>query len=89
MIRIRKQDKVSGITQLTRDAANTVIKHRAPLGLFFVIHDESTIIGVDNATGDAWTEEFTSLDACIQWLREDSVRKFLSVTFSTKKGLVE
>lgn len=81
------QDKMSGITQLTRDAANTVIKHRAPLGLFFVV--DEVIIGIDNTTGDAWTEEFKELDACIQWLREDSVRKFLSVTFSTKKGLVE
>lgn len=78
------QDKMSGITQLTRDAANTVIKHRAPLGLFFVV--DEVIIGIDNTTGDAWTEEFKELDACIQWLREDSLRKLISITIFAKKG---
>lgn len=39
----------------------------APLGLFY-LRDGDTVIGVDNSTGHAWTEEFQDLDTCKRWL---------------------
>lgn len=43
-----------------------------PLGLFYEIStlkDETTCyVGIDNYDGNAWIEEFKSLDECISWL---------------------
>lgn len=40
-----------------------------PLGLFWR-HDTDTglYIGIDNSTGDAWTEEFETKEAMLRWL---------------------
>lgn len=41
-----------------------------PIGLFW--HKDSDIfVGVDNSTGDAWTEGFTTLEDCLAWLKGD------------------
>lgn len=38
-----------------------------PIGQFF-LQDGGKYIGIDNRTGDAWTEEFDSLRECLLWL---------------------
>ena len=38
-----------------------------PIGTFY-LKDGDLWIGIDNSTGDAWTEEFETLDKCIDWL---------------------
>lgn len=39
-----------------------------PIGRFYV-KDGDVYVGVDNSTGDAWTEDFTTLEDCIEWLK--------------------
>ena len=40
----------------------------SPIGRFY--HKDGDIyVGVDNSTGDAWTEDFTSLEDCLAWLQ--------------------
>ena len=36
--------------------------------------DDTKIIGIDNRTGDAWTEEFDTYEDCVKWLYEDCVK---------------
>lgn len=44
-----------------------------PSGLFYY-RNGFTIIGIDNSTGEAWTEEFASQDSCLAWLNNRNVR---------------
>lgn len=39
-----------------------------PHGLFYTIDNNETIVGIDNSTGDAFTEEFCNINACFDWL---------------------
>lgn len=39
-----------------------------PLGLFIGINADGTWCAMDNATGDCWTEDFTSLRTAVDWL---------------------
>ncbi len=40
----------------------------SPIGRFY--HKDGDIyVGVDNSTGDAWTEDFTTLEDCLAWLQ--------------------
>lgn len=48
--------------------ADSIIESRKPLGQFFVSYD-NLFVGIDNRTGDAWTEEFPDLQSCLRWLR--------------------
>lgn len=62
------------IIELTPDEIRRVIEFRRPLGLFWTCDKssgDSIFIGCDNRTGDAWTEEFTTLRKCISFLSED------------------
>lgn len=38
-----------------------------PRGLFF-LREGSKVIGIDNSTGHAWTEEFDTVEQCKRWL---------------------
>lgn len=42
----------------------------APKGLFY-LRDGPIFIGVDNSTGEMWTEEFRKLETCVSWLNRD------------------
>ena len=44
-----------------------IIEHRGRRGLF-VENTGSKFVGIDNSTGDAWTEEFASITECLRWL---------------------
>ncbi len=46
----------------------------APLGKFYLIED-GKYVGIDNSTGDAWTEDFDTLCECIIWLSGEETEK--------------
>ena len=43
-----------------------------PLGLFY-LEEQEQFIGIDNSTGDAWTEEFPDKNSCLRWLRGEGL----------------
>ncbi len=45
-----------------------IIRTRNPRGCFWQ-KDGELYIGIDNTTGDAWTEEFKSKEDCLAWLK--------------------
>lgn len=63
MISVYNQDE---ITQITSDEAKEIIDKRVPLGKFYLI-DGDKYIGIDNSSGDAWTEEFDSYEEMRDW----------------------
>lgn len=54
--------------EISKKAAYRVIDTRKPLGLFF-LKEGTGYTGIDNRTGEAWTEEFTAKDDCLSWLK--------------------
>ena len=52
---------------VSQQEASAIIEHRGPRGLF-VLETGVEYIGIDNSTGDAWTEEFPDLTECMMWL---------------------
>jgi len=57
--------------RITHDQALRVIENRIPRGLFFYPDPQGVWIGIDNLTGDAWTEEFHWKKNCLTWLRHE------------------
>lgn len=52
---------------VNQEKAFKIIDTRLPLGKF--VQDTGVeIVGIDNETGDAWTEEFPNLEECLAWL---------------------
>lgn len=41
-----------------------------PLGKFY-LEENGLFIGIDNETGEAWVEEFETLESCIDWLNSN------------------
>lgn len=65
-----------GIKEVTFKDASAIIVSRQPRGLFYRnLGIGLGYIGIDNRTGDAWTEEFTKLDPCIRWLASEAPRE--------------
>lgn len=65
--------------KITTKEASNIINKRKPLGLFWFEVD-GTYVGIDNKSGDAFTENFKNQGRCIQWLIGDWTgleRKFL------------
>lgn len=56
------------IRDISEHEAIKVIAGRGRRGLFWT-WGNGKYIGIDNSTGDAWTEEFDTLDECKQWLK--------------------
>jgi hypothetical protein len=54
---------------LSKPAAYDVIHTRKPVGKFYAIEGK-WFVGIDNSTGDAWTEQFLDKGKCFDWLRE-------------------
>lgn len=54
-----------------------IIDNREPIGLFYAeepgVKTDGTInyVGVDNSTGDAWAEDFSTEEECISWLKQE------------------
>jgi len=57
------------IKEITVEEASTLIETRQPKGLFYTTEKNGIIVGIDNSTGDAWTDEFENLDKCKDWLQ--------------------
>lgn len=57
---------------VTPEQASEIICTRQPLGLFYLL-DNGVYVGIDNSTGDAWTEEFSNLRQCEKWLKNPSL----------------
>ena len=55
------------VKKVSKKKSLDVIENRTPLGIFYTI-DNGVYIGIDNRTGDAWTEEFKNLGICKRWL---------------------
>ena len=58
------------IIQLTENEALAVIENRTPIGKFYTAEGKG-ITGIDNTTGDAWTEEFKDFGSCMRWLNRE------------------
>lgn len=55
------------IKEINSNEALLLIKTRKPEGLF-IIAEPDGYVGIDNSTGDAWTEFFRHRRACVKWL---------------------
>jgi hypothetical protein len=60
--------------------ANEIIDKREPVGLFLVIENDM-FVGIDNSTGEEWTEEFTDLNKCIKWLHGGELDEMEEIKF--------
>lgn len=49
-----------------------VIDNRKLIGRFLILEDNG-FTGIDNETGDAWTESFKSLNGCLRWLHGEEL----------------
>lgn len=59
------------IKKITKEEASTIIETREPRGLFYTAEsyeNGNIYVGIDNCSGDAWTEDFKSLSPCKRWL---------------------
>ena len=61
------------IQKVTQAEMERVIGNRQPRGLFYRKAGRRLYVGVDNSTGDAWTEEFHSWRHCKRWLLDPSI----------------
>jgi hypothetical protein len=62
------------IQKVSPEEAEKIIETRQPLGKFYCIDKPAfngIYIGIDNEDGEAWTEEFRTLDECKRWLLGD------------------
>ena len=59
--------KYGNIEIVTQKAAIDIIENRHLYGLF-VQADGDRVIGIDNQDGNAWVDEFATLQECLDWL---------------------
>ncbi len=59
-----------GIQRVCQEFANQIIETRQPIGYFYTFAT-GIYTGIDNGTGDAWTEDFSSYDECMKWLKHE------------------
>lgn len=60
--------------EISKAEAYRVIDARKPLGLFFLKEGEG-YTGIDNRSGDVWTEEFATKAECLKWLKGSGERE--------------
>lgn len=56
------------ILQIGKFEAYLICKFKVPYGLYWYEQDDGTFIGIDNTTGEAITEVFSSFEFVIDWL---------------------
>ena len=61
------------VEKVTEEAMTLIIETRQSRGWYYRKADRRCYVGVDNSTGDAWTEEFPSRRKCLRWLRDPSI----------------
>lgn len=57
------------IKEVTNQEAMEIIDTRQPRGLFWTM-EGNIYVAIDNLTGDAWTEDFTTKEECLEYLKE-------------------
>lgn len=55
------------LREVSREEAKEIIETRKPRGVFLCMEGD-VVVGIDNGTGDAWTEEFEDRIECLKWL---------------------
>lgn len=63
---------MSEIKIVSKEEAAAIIETYEPRGLFCTM-ENGTYIGIDNSTGDAWTEEFKTEKECRSWLKSEEI----------------
>lgn len=58
--------------QVTPLTAAVIIETRKPQGKYWIMDESRKFIGIDNSTGEAWTEEFDNLNDCLKWLKGEN-----------------
>ena len=61
------------IKKVTPEEMERIIETRQPRGWYYRKAGRRRYVGVDNSTGDAWTEEFRSRRKCLRWLRDPNL----------------
>ncbi len=54
--------------EVTLQEAAQIIESFHPLGCFY-LKDRKWYVGINNSTGEAWTEDFLSKEECLRWLQ--------------------
>jgi len=58
------------VCEVTQELAMKIIETREPIGLFMALCRDEKYVGIDNSTGQAWTENFDDIESCINWLAD-------------------
>lgn len=56
------------IKEVGRGEARNILVERKPFGLFWFQDESGIYVGIDNRSGEAYTELFDTKDECITWL---------------------
>ena len=56
--------------KISKKAAYKIIDTQIPRGIFYLIEGD-IYVGIDNRTGDVWTEEFNTMKQCRKWLAKE------------------
>ena len=67
-------NRYGNIEIVTQQAAIDIIENRYPYGLF-VQADGAKVIGIDNQDGNAWVDEFDTLQECLDWLLDVQIEE--------------
>ncbi|UOQ84018.1 LPD25 domain-containing protein [Gracilibacillus salinarum] len=68
---VHDRKDLSELTEVNKAAMGYVIDHKEEehtKGLYYYV-DGDVVVGVDNSTGEAWTEEFDHIVKCKAWLK--------------------
>lgn len=65
---IQELMKEHGVRKVTKLELQKIFDTGKPRGLFYHGTQKGGYVGIDNRTGDAWTEEFKLVESCVQWL---------------------
>ena len=63
-IRVTKEEAL----KIIRSSSECSSSYNRLRGLFWLEEDDGKYVAIDNSTGDAWTEEFTTLEDCLSYL---------------------
>lgn len=66
------------IRVISAKEASNVIDTRKPTGQFLVLN-KHMYTGIDNKTGNAWTEDFKNLNNCLMFLSGESLEDCLEL----------
>lgn len=67
-----------GIEIISSKEAEEIIEKSVPKGKFLKF-TEHGYLGIDNTTGDAWTEHFDNLIKCVKWLQGEDLEEIEKV----------